>query len=313
MANVNDMNLSLFAIVQANNKQHQKLNDFNSTCYAKDVNVSFGQDVFNGDDNLEMNATVIVNDNTIKSSFVLQDINRTITISKNYFIAGEGNVSYFLNVDRNYSDPVNPFEIKDFNITILTENVAKNENSASDNNSSFIFYFARVTTDDKETTKIDVTHFSETEVYDNGSSDYVINFKQNSLNWYANAKHDDTFISLLEIDGTKKSTLNSSEILIQITSFTTNSSKVDFNISNSNEGIYRMHTKIKPWFWYFPAGLGQSYNDSDGSDCTEHPCFEYILKSTSSPSGVISGDFTGSDFNTSSRGHYERTGVKVFR
>ena len=53
MADVNEMNLSLFAIVKAYNKQGNKLSDFNSTCYAKDVGISFGVDVLNGDDDLD--------------------------------------------------------------------------------------------------------------------------------------------------------------------------------------------------------------------------------------------------------------------
>jgi hypothetical protein len=316
MANVNDMNLSLFAIVQANNKQHVKLDDFNATCYAEDVNLSFGVNVLNAENDLEMNATIIVNETTTKSDFQIVDINRTITITKDYFIAGEGNVSYFLNVDRNYSTPVNPFEIKDLNVTIPTTTVAKNENNSTDNNSSFIFYFARVATDDKETTNTSITHFSEIEVYDNNSSDYVTSFKQNSLKWYANAKHDDTFKSIIEINATKDSTLNSSSNdNITVLLLDTETGKVDFNISNpdSHKGTYRMHINIEPWFWYFPAGLGKEYNISNRSKCTAHPCFDYILKSTSTTSGVISGDFTGSDYNVSSRGTYERTGVKVFR
>ena len=310
MANIDDMNLSMFATVQANNKQHNKLDDFNSSCYGENVDIKFSIDVDDGDNELDMNSTVIANNSTTKDSFKLKDINKTITISKDYFISGEANASYSINVDRNFSNPVNPFLLKDLDINITTSDVAKDENNASDD-SNATFYYARVATADKETTDTDIKHFSEIEVYDDSSSKYVAGFKQNSINWYGNKKHNNTFEDISEIDATKKSTLE--DVQFTITSFDTDSSKVSFNISNSDEGTYRMHIKTKSWFWYFPAGLGQDYNDSDGSDCTKHPCFEYILKSTSTPSGVVSGEFTGSDYNISSRGNYEKTGVKVFR
>ncbi|MEO1954220.1 MAG: LamG-like jellyroll fold domain-containing protein [Campylobacterales bacterium] len=310
MANIDDMNLSMFATVQANNKQHNKLDDFNSSCYGENVDIKFSIDVDDGDGELDMNSTVIANNSTTKDSFKLKDINKTITISKDYFISGEANASYSINVDRNLSNPVNPFLLKELDINITTSDVAKDENNASDD-SNATFYYARVATADKETTDTDIKHFSEIEVYDDSSSKYVAGFKQNSINWYGNKKHNNTFEDISEIDATKKSTLE--DVQFAITSFDTDSSKVSFNISNSDNGTYRMHIKTKSWFWYFPAGLGQDYNDSDGSDCTEHPCFEYILKSTSTPSGVVSGEFTGSDYNISSRGNYEKTGVKVFR
>ena len=158
----------------------------------------------------------------------------------------------------------------------------------------------------KETTKKDVNHTSTIEVYDDGKSSFTTNFKQNSLNWYINEKHttEDSIVKIEQKGG--------SDITTNIKS--TNKGFVSFKISNSNskEGTYRMHIDIKPWFWYFPQNLGSSYN-YDSTSCTEHPCFEYIFKKTSHPSGVVSGDFNGSDYNVSSRGHYEKTGVKVFR
>jgi len=313
MANVDDMNLSFFAVVQANNKQHDKLDDFNSTCYAEDVNISFGVDVLNGDDNLDMNATIIVNNGTNKSSFLLQDINKTITIKSDYFIAGEGNASYFLNVDRNYSDPVNPFMVKDLNVIILTEDVAKYENNATDD-VNVTFYYARLRTKDVQTTSNDVNVSGEIEVYDNNdSSPYIKGFQQNSLYWYRMKKqttNDEGNVT--DVIPTLNSTLDTAEFNV------TNIGKVvggrfTIEISHGDDGQYTMHEKTQEWLWYVPENFGSDYNDSNGSNCSQHPCFYYSHKANKNGVLIGSGTFTGTDFNGSSESNYTRVGVKIFR
>jgi len=291
--------------ISALNSANEVTKNFDKECYEDSVKVDFILNRPKDDNSNDANLTYNPDDNdkSAKLDFEkgLVDIN---------------NSDFGFNFTRVYDKPRNPFfvdgsdsnvsvDIEDNNYTDAKGNVI----SSFDDNTTF--YYGRISTADKETTDNPIPHFSEVEVYDNSASSYVSGFKQNSINWYANAKHSDAFITLLEINATKKSTLN--DVKFSISSFTTDSSKVDFNISNDKEDTYRMHIKIKPWFWYFPSSIGKVYNEADGSDCTEHPCFEYILKENVNASGVRSGTFKGSDHNISSRGKYEKTGIKVFR
>ena len=69
------------------------------------------------------------------------------------------------------------------------------------------------------------------------------------------------------------------------------------------------------WFWYIPALYGSEYNDSVGSNCTTHPCFNYTLKKEpiKNTTEIKSGNFNGVDYSLPSRGGYRRTGVKLYR
>ncbi|MEA1982066.1 MAG: hypothetical protein U9N39_00865 [Campylobacterota bacterium] len=309
MANVTDMNLSLFATLQANNKQHQVLEDFNDSCYAEDVDIDFSVSLLDGNGSLDMNYT-LVSGSSLSAGSTLGDINKTLTIDRSSFVSGEANASYVLNVDRNFSTPVNPFEVKDMNVTIATSDVAKHENNNSDT-SSFIFYYAKITADDIITQKEDVEHFAEVEVYDANGSSYVSGFTQNSLRWYRNSNHDSSFTDISEIDGTESSSLDTVDI--NITSFSVANGKIDFNITNSDKKSFYMHIKTQDWLWYIPSTYGSEYDDTTGSKCLTHPCFKYSLKSSATSTGVKSGEFKGTDYTIPSRGDYEKTGVKVFR
>jgi len=291
--------------ISALNSADEVTKNFDKECYEDSVKVDFTLNRPKDDNSNDANLTYNPDDNDKSDELGFEkglvDIN---------------NSDFGFNFTRVYDKPRNPFFVdgNDSNVSIDVED--NNHTDAkgsvvSDFDDNTTFYYARISTADKETTDNPIPHFSEVEVYDNNASSYVSGFKQNSINWYANAKHSGAFVTLLEIDATKKSTLN--DVKFSISSFTTDASKVKFEISNDTKDTYRMHIKIKPWFWYFPSSIGKTYNEADGSDCTEHPCFEYMLKKEADSSGVKSGEFTGSNHDVKSRGKYEKTGVKVFR
>jgi len=291
--------------ISALNSADEVTKNFDKECYEDSVKVDFTLNRPKDDNSNDANLTYNPDDNDKSDELGFEkglvDIN---------------NSDFGFNFTRVYDKPRNPFFVdgNDSNVSIDVED--NNHTDAkgsvvSDFDDNTTFYYARISTADKETTDNPIAHFSEVEVYDNNASSYVSGFKQNSINWYANAKHSGAFVTLLEIDATKKSTLN--DVKFSISSFTTDASKVKFEISNDTKDTYRMHIKIKPWFWYFPSSIGKTYNEADGSDCTEHPCFEYMLKKEADSSGVKSGEFTGSNHDVKSRGKYEKTGVKVFR
>jgi hypothetical protein len=170
--NISELNVTANVYLSVNNKQHQVLQDFNSSCYAKDVNVTFYYDVNNSNGDV----SVTYDGNLTDTNKSIADINKTLQIFKSDFIH-DGNISkfYAFNVDRNYSKPLNPIfvDMKDVNATLTT---AKYENNItlSDNNATF--YYGRVKTKDVTTNKNSIKHSLHVEVYRLGR------YHQNSLN-----------------------------------------------------------------------------------------------------------------------------------
>ncbi len=312
MADVDDMNLSLFATLSVLNKDNEIMVDFNSSCYSVDTDVSFDVDVLNGNNALDMNYTSVDgNFSAMPTGTTLGDIDKTITIDASEFVMGEGNASYVLNVDRDFNTPLNPFEVNNLRVSVSTVGISKETNGASDNE-SFVFYYGRLSAKDIKTTINPVSHFAEVEVYDSTASVYVNGFKQNSLNWYKNINHSlPNFGGVHNVNASNSSAWDDS--LFGIGAVTYGNGTISFNISNANAQTYFMHIDTDKWLWYVPSGLGGDYVNGVGTNCTQHPCFRYTLKATPTVQGINSGTFNGSDFNTSNRGDYEKTGVKVFR
>ena len=310
MAGVDDLNLGISAKIVANDKLHQKLDDFNSTCYAKDVNVSFKIGMENGDGNLPMQYKD-VNGTFTTSGSKLLDRNKTMTISKNDFILGDGYVRFVLNVDRNRSKTENPFELKDVNVSIENNTISKNENNLS-KESSVVFYYGRLVVKDVQTNKDNTLHNVELEVYDANGSKYVDGLTQNSLKWYENTRHNlvqEGDIS--DINATLRYTLENT-VFNAINIQAPSNGKIYFTIPK-HSGSYIMHIKTKKWLWYVPSDLGNDYNDSVGSNCISHPCFRYTYVQPKEDVKVESGTFNGGDIKVRSRGIHIRNGVKLYR
>jgi len=303
MADVDDMNLTLSATVGAYNKDGILLLDFNSTCSAEDITLDFDLDT-TGSSSLDMNYTVT---NGILSSTgsTLGDINKTITIDASEFISGEASAGYALNVDRNFSNPIEPFKIENMDITVVTTTASKDVNGANDNG-SFDFYFGRVSVDDIKTSKSSVEHFIEFEVYDPSNT---LGFQQNSLNWSKNENHNN-----VKFGDITDSDFDSSPSGVTATVSGFSNGTLPFTLNGSTS--VTMHVDVDEWLWYVPFNCGSTckYKSfDDGGSCSNHPCFNFTYKTTNTPAGVNTGDFKGSDYNTPSRGNYERTGVKAFR
>ncbi|MEA1955116.1 MAG: hypothetical protein U9N02_01315, partial [Campylobacterota bacterium] len=300
MANVDDMNVSLFAEVKAFNKQGTVLKDFNSTCYDKEVKI----DVKASFDTtgLDINYTTAVNDSfgSLDNVEDASSIDKTITIGDASFTDGEANVTCTFNVDRKYTTPISPFKVSDFNASVQDTSISKEVNW-SKSSTQKIFYYGRVVADDIVTQKTPAEHFAEFEVYDADSSSYVTDFKQNSLRWYRNKNHTDLKDGNITI--VNDISVNNFHI--------NNNGKIDFNISNTIPNTYNMHIETQEWLFYNPYATNF---DTTSLNCMEHPCFKYTFKgSPSTLTGIKSGDFNGTSYEIKPRGKYERTGVKVFR
>jgi len=305
MANIDDMNLTTSSTVTAFNKEGNILLDFNSTCFAKDVDLSFDLHT-SGLNALDMNYTITDGIFSIGSfGTTLGDLDKTITINASNFVDGKGSAGYAFNVYRNYFSPIEPFNIGNMQVSINTIGIAKNVNGAT-NNGSFDFYFGRASVSDIKTTKSLVNHFIEFEVYD---PDNTLGFTKNSLNWSKNESHNNAkYGDITNADFTSEP----SGITSSVSGF--HNGKLEFILNGSTSAT--IHVDVDEWLWYIPFNCGNTckYKSfDDGGSCSNHPCFNFTYKTTNTPAGVNTGNFKGSDYNTPSRGNYERTGVKAFR
>ncbi len=287
------------------------LQDFNSTCYAKDINISFldtnitHNDKFNG-----TYYDVIKDKNLTDNNFANLTKDYNWTIDKSDFINGEGNLSIRFNVGRNYSKAIPPVDVHFRDINITTPNLSKNENNTSmDNN--ITFYYGRVKTKDIDTNKHSVHHTLDVEVY---STSNLPLFRQNSLSWYS--MKDDNITKIINFLPKKDFMMNSgAKTGISDINSTQNilNGIVDFTITNSwtsPDSAY-IHLKIPKYLWY---SRYNGYDDNSSSDCGSHPCFKYNYLQKIGSSNIQSGDFNGtnigSEYNASK---VSKRGVKVFR
>jgi hypothetical protein len=318
MAAINDMNLTLHVTLQANNKQHKILKDFNASCYAQDVTLTLGT-ATDGVATTDMNYTATkatFSDGSTQKSGTLNDINQSMTIAAADFTLGVGQTAMALNVDRAYYNPLNPFKISGLAATITSATVAKeihNDNTLNDGDISL--YFARLKTADIKTSKDGATTDIEVEVYDTASSAYVNSFKQNSLNWYRYEDHtSDVFGDASYIDATTTTTsTNPPDFSIPSSNIANPNSGVIEVTLPQHDGRYILHVKTQPWLWYIPKDFGSDYSDAINSKCTQHPCLIYVFESDNSTDTISTGTFKGGESKVYDRGTYSKKGVKVFR
>ena len=291
------------------------LQDFNKTCYAKDINISFwNTDINNTDD---FNGTY----HDVKKDEILTDINFTNltkdhnwTIRKDDFMSGEGNLSIRFDINRSYNKPISPVDVNFSDINIITPNIAKNENNASMNDKNITFYYGRIKTKDIATNKQNTNNSIEVEIYNTNNTDSSL--FQDSLNWYKMRYDSETNITeLIPQEGFVYNVdVNKSGITLdKNSSLTVQNGRTDTNISNSwgkSDSAY-IHIKIPPYLWYSNYN---DYNDSNKSDCSQHPCFKYSYITKSQGKSITSGNYNGTTIMTKDfDANRTRKGVKVFR
>ena len=315
MADVNDMNITVHTQVQVNNKQHSVLADFNSTCYAEDINITFGVDT-NGNALLDMNYSAIdgvyIDGFTFKNA-PLQDVNQTMTISATDFVDGVGNASMAFNVDRDFSIPINPFFISGLGTSVTPTALIKSVNN--DLNlveGNIVLYYGRVRPIDIETTLLPVTNPLVLEVYDTGSP-YTSGMQQNSLFWYVNKSHignDPGYV--FEAVASSDTGIDNALTGYGFTYNSVLNGQQDLDIIAGLAKKATIHLKTQEWLWYVPSSFGSAYDDGPGTDCTMHPCFNLSLIN-SSAFIIESGDFNGTVIPSEDRGDHYREGIKLFR
>ena len=307
-ANVSDMFVTAHATVQANNMQHVEVLNFTNACYAQPVDLTFLYDVNNTNANTNL-SYVTVNGGMVSPATLFSDLNKTITIPTALFTTAHASADYRFNVDRAFNIPLSPIDIALREVQVALPAVSKIVTNRTVGIGQH-FYYGRVKTKDITTDKIPVSHLLHVEVY----SPTVLNgFYQSSLNWYINGQDDGTTVLVDGNFSENKGFINnqaSTSVAIAGSGVFTDGI-LRFNINNLlGEKNSMIHVDVPYWLWN--SNLGD-YNNSVGSTCANHPCFNYKYTKDVDAVGIKSGTTSGSSIESDYNASYQKTGVKTFR
>jgi len=300
-----DMNITLMPTLEVFSKNGVKLQEYNTSCYAEDVNITFYYNVNRNDD---LNITFEGNVTSLDTS--IDDINKTVRIPKILFVNGEANSSYSFGIDRVYDSEKNVTLVIFEDVNITTDTSAKYENGFTQENNT-TFYYAQLYSQDLSTSKTTDTTTAKILVY---NQHQIENYKEELLHWYIYTPHtqDDGNITQLVSAAT---TIKPSSDTDEITASSNYTGDAVFTVSISNprkeESTYFIHLGTQNYLWYVPNGFGDDYNESVGSSCSQHPCIEYKYGTNTQGSGVNSGTTTGLSFEVNSSKNSR--GVRLYR
>ena len=314
-----DKNLNIYSLIDLNitaqNEQNQTTKNYNTKCYARNVDVNLTPDIFRHNEALLKNVLYKIfyvdSDSTVYKN---SDIN---------FSIGEGNfttdhngsalIKIHINFERNISIPEDPFE---YNITNAEVNDSDINLTYLKTNGNATFYYGNIYMIDMITSKNDFNISQKILMFDDNSSDtYKPNSDEILLNWYQNLFNHLKDANISNFVVTKGYVYNPSDVV--------NSVKVKVNDINDtiNLNIQRINSNINfvvihiidtnaSHLWY--SKYGNEYNISQGSSCTNHFCFTITWPKNEQNSGVLSGNVSGTKAEINESNETKR-GVKIFR
>jgi len=314
-----DNNLLIYSLLDLNitaeNENNNTTTNYNSYCYAKNLDVNIIP--------LLLRHSVQINKIAI---YKIKYVDNESPIYKNdkiNFIIGESNftnenngsvlLKIYVNFERNISNPENPFE---FNVSNIEVNDSDENLTYFNVNNNALFYYGFINLNDAITTKNDLNISHEIMLYDNNSSDTYkpSNSKEVILNWYLNTLNHQKDSNITNFVVTSGYVYDNNDLLNNI-----NVKIININDSLSLE-IIRSDSSVKfavihiidtnaTHLWY--SKFNEEYNISIGSSCKNHFCFT-ITWNDNNISGVISGDIRGSKAKVSELNESKK-GVKIFR
>ena len=293
-SNYGEINIS----IQLQNKQNDVLKNFNSSCYGKDVNISFDVtknsiEVFRG--MYDING-IEFND----SKF--ENFDRNFTILKDNFVKGESNLTIkFLR----YKNRSYPASISDLNFTKIRSYLNQDTTNIENVNKNYSCYYLGLDNLDITTLEKDITKKIAVIVYDKFGGHFDI---QRFLYWYVDDTYNKNSVEILGNTESYKYDNNltngfSSSIILQ-------SNEFNLSIHNPNgDKFVIIHLKTPRYLWYSKYS---DYNDSLNSYCLSHYCVEYhYTNKTPVYKEVGSGKFKGSEVNMTTP--KRRLGIKIYR
>ena len=286
-----DLNMSsvLDINIAAQNKQNQITKNYNAQCYAKDVEINISKELNAPNLNL-IYIYKDVSDNN--SSVITQSINSDIQINYtegNFTTDNNGSttITLFVNFDKNYTTPVNSFDMNITDINVSDGNVTDKVLTFTDNNASFRYG------------RIEVKSVSGYGKDLNTTFKYL--YWDNAKGWIVNEEHnvssDDGTINLGNIKGFYTS---NGDINMQLGDVIEGNEDVNISTTHSLPYSAKIHLSIPSWLWYHP--LAKNYEDPSSSnpDCLTHPCLKAEFVNNSKGWGGVSG-ISHQDFNATKR------------
>jgi len=308
---VTNINALVDVNITAQSENNNTTKNYNKTCYANNLNITFNYS--NVDSELENFIYYDSNNNNIKTNTINSDI--SYDINSSYFKTDTNGSAIFkihYNFKRDKSKPINPFDINitKFSVEDSVDNSLKGNGIDSSNSN---FCFGRVKVKDVRTSaNKEIEHNIEIEVYDDSSTNYTTEFKQNSLKWYRHKNHTNLNNgNISEINATLNTNLDNVKFSISNTNNIKNGT-IKITIPKDKINNYTIHLKTQPWLWYIYKNFGDDYNDSIGSNCTEHPCFNFTRRNKNNDVDITSGYYYGGDIDVKDV-NYTKQGLKVFR
>ena len=314
-----DNNLSIYSLIDLNvtaqNEQNETTKNYNSKCYAKNVDVNLTPNIFRHNDKLSKEVLYkIFYVDSNSSVYKNKDIN---------FSIGEGNfttdhngsaiVKIHLNFERNVSNPEDPFE---YNITNAEVNDSDINLTYLKTDGNATFYYGNMFMIDIITYKNDFNISQKFLMYDdNSSDDYKPNSDEILLNWYQNLFNHLKDANISNFVVTKGYVYNPNDIVnsIKVKVNDINNS-LNLNIQRKNSDIHFIVIHIidsnASHLWY--SKYGNEYNVSKNSSCTNHFCFTVTWPQNEQNNGVLSGDINGTKADVNESNEIKR-GVKIFR
>jgi len=232
------------------------------------------------------------------------------------FLDGMSDINYSdvrFNYPRDYKVPSEPIMIdgSDANLSIHVADIIDTSVTGT-NSSQFLgdatFYYGRMAPEDVKTGENSVPSKSLLEIY---STTTLAGFERETSRWYINK--EDNFTQILGLMAKEKRDIASSTLAYTSAEnlTTSNKGKITYDVVNTHDNSYKAfyHFNIDSWLWH------SRYSDYNAtSNCSEHPCFEYIYESENANiTGIKSGNLNGSsfanDFNTSTK----RKAIKLLR
>lgn len=309
-------------------------NDINMSAWVRDLNVTITAQGESNSTMLNYSDGLYANNITLSPLLSLPTKHSTATkrvdpvdqnssdIAGFTFVNGIAHYAYTdvaFNYDRNFSNPIIPFYVDGnesfFSLNVQDTNytsVTGEYNTSSDGNATF--YFGRLRGNDIETTLSPVSNPIYYEVYDNVGTAYTQGMNQSSIAWYINNMHNiDKPGNIIEATASRNTLIDNALSGFTFTYPSISAGIEPLGIASTTTQQATIHLKTQRWLWYAPDGFGSDYNDTAGSDCTMHPCFQYTFTTSNTPAIIQSGDFNGTIVPDHNRSEYKRKGVKLFR
>jgi len=298
----NDKNLSthyaeINSSIYSLNKDGGITQNFDNQCFGYDINLSY---IVKNNSNEHFKGMFDINHYEFNDS-KFETLDENLTLSKYSFQNGKSTIKIKFNIYKNKRYPVS---IVDLNFSkLITYDTKTSKQYNEPLNKTISFYYLSVLAPliyANEKTTSDKIYIL---VYDKNKNHFK---DEKLLNWFINTNYKENDIKLLGYTLNKKYDFN-------ISNFNINLTKNDYyyKIEINNQKKYRtvfIHLNTPNYLWtskYFDLNI------SENSYCNTHYCSEYHLKYKPGSIGVRSGNFQGSQINTSQQNN--QNGIKVYR